>query len=230
MSVSTKRYTVGVLVFNGADILDFAGPIEIFSHVSTNKNPDNPDRMYKCLTIGRTPTIRAADSLTVSTDLLIEDALRDLDQFDMLVVPGGPPAVLAPLLGPDSPEMKLVTAFAKLQPKSAESEPRTLFSVCVGAFFLGAAGILGGLNVTTHHRALERLGQICQSAGSQPASIVETRYVDGGLSKVGPVSVVTAGGISSGLDASLYIVSKQISKDMADFIGRVMEYESRVAV
>jgi transcriptional regulator GlxA family with amidase domain len=222
MSAPTGRYTVGVLVFDRVDVLDFAGPIEIFSHVSLNKNPDNPDRIYTCLTIGRSRSIRAADSLTVSTDLLIEDALLDL--------PGGPPSVLAPLLAPDSPEMKLITAFAKLEARSPESAPRILFSVCVGAFFLGAAGILGGLNVTTHHRGLEKLGEICRSVGSEPASITQKRFVDGGISKFGPVSVITAGGISSGLDASLHVVAKHTSQDMSDFIRRVMEYDaSRIA-
>jgi transcriptional regulator GlxA family with amidase domain len=228
MSIPSKRYNVGILVFNRVDVLDFAGPIEIFSHVSLNKNPDNPDRIYKCLTIARSPTIRAADSLTVSTDLLIEDALLELDQFDILVVPGAPPSVLAPLLASDSLEMQLVTAFAKLEPRSPEAGPRILFSICVGAFFLGAAGILGGLNVTTHHRGLERLGQICREVGREPASIVKKRFVDGGLSKFGRVSVITAGGISSGLDAALHIVGKQTSKDMESFIRRVMEYESGV--
>lgn len=222
----TRRYTVGVLVFDRVDVLDFAGPIEIFSHVSPVKNPDNPDRLYTCRTIGRSPTIRAGGSLTITTDLLIQDALLDLGQFDMLVVPGAPPSVMEPLLSPDTPEMKLVTAFAKLEPRSPEEGPRTLFSVCVGAFILGSAGILGGLNVTTHHMGLKRLGEICRNAGSEPASIVQKRFVDGGLSQFGPVSVVTAGGISSGLDATLHIVAQQTSQDMSDFIKRVMEYES----
>ncbi|KAF4341593.1 DJ-1 domain protein [Fusarium beomiforme] len=224
MSTSAKHYNVGVIAFDGVDILDFAGPIEIFSHVSLNKNPDNPDRIYKCQTIGRSHTIRAADSLTVTVDLLVSDALLDLDQFDILVVPGAPPSVITPLLAPKSLEMQLVAAFSKLQPRSSEAGPRILFSVCVGAFFLGAAGILGGLSVTTHRRALERLGQICRVVGREPASIVNKRFVDGGLSKNGAVSVVTAGGISSGLDAALHIVGIQTSKDMEHFIRRVMEY------
>lgn len=227
MSMPERRYNVAVLVFDGVDILDFAGPIEVFSHVSLNKNPDRPERIYKCLTIGRSHTIRAADSLTISTDLLIQDALRSLDQFDILVVPGGPPSILAPLLSANGLEMKLVSAFSKLDSRGPEYGPRIIFSVCVGAFLLGAAGILGGLDVTTHHRGLERLSQICRDAGSEPSSIVEKRFVDGGVSKFVPVSVVTAGGITSGLDASLYIVSRQVSKDVADFIRRVMEYESR---
>jgi transcriptional regulator GlxA family with amidase domain len=227
LPIPSKRYNVAILLFAGVDILDFAGPIEIFSHVSINKNPDNPDRTYKISTIGHGPTIRAADSLTISTDLLLQDAFRDLEQFDILVVPGAPPAVITPLLSPDSLEMKLIAAFAKLPPRSPESQPRILFSVCTGAFFLGAAGILGGLVVTTHHRALELLRQVCRSAGSEPTSIVERRFVDGGISKLGSVSVVMSGGISSGLDAALHIVSRQTSSDMAEFIVRVMEYEWR---
>ncbi|SCV57115.1 related to ThiJ/PfpI family protein [Fusarium fujikuroi] len=224
MSASAKHYSVGVLVFDGVDILDFAGPIEIFSHASHNKSPDNPDRIYKCQTIGRSHTIRAADSLTVAVDLLINKALLDLQQFDILVVPGAPPSIITPLLAPESLEMQLIAAFAELQPRICETEPRILFSVCVGAFFLGAAGVLDGLDATTHHRGLERLGEICRAVGKEPASIVEKRFVDGGLSKNKAVLVVTAGGISSGLDAALHIVGTQTSKDMQQFIRRVMEY------
>ncbi|PMD42160.1 hypothetical protein L207DRAFT_622069, partial [Hyaloscypha variabilis F] len=60
-----KRYNIAVLVFDGVDVLDFTGPIEIFSHVTLNKNPHNPDRVYKITTISRGSTIRAANSLTV---------------------------------------------------------------------------------------------------------------------------------------------------------------------
>ncbi|KAF4630993.1 hypothetical protein G7Y89_g7148 [Cudoniella acicularis] len=113
----TKHYNVAVLVFHGVDILDFTGPIEIFSHVSNNKNPDNPDRIYKITTIGKDATTRAASSLTITTDLLLENALHELEQFDILVVPGGPPSIIMPFLVPESPEMQLVSAFAKLPPK-----------------------------------------------------------------------------------------------------------------
>ena len=208
----TKRYTVGLLIFNRVDVLDFAGPIEIFSHVSLNKNPDDPDRVYECLTISRERTVRAADSLTVRA-----------------VVPGAPPSVLQPLLSPESPEMRLVTGFSELPPRSDDRGPRILFSVCVGAFFLGAAGLLGGLRATTHHRAREVLAGICRAAGSEPVSIEDRRFVDAGLARggAGPVAVVTAAGISSGLDAALHIVAGHTSRDMADFIARVMEYEPK---
>jgi len=227
LTTPQKRYSVAVLLFNGVDVLDFAGPIEVFSHVSVNKNPDNPDRVYKITTVGKTATIRAANSLTVSSDLLIEDASRELEQFDLLVVPGGPPSIIMPLLSPESPEMQLVRSFSKLAPRGPDNEPRIIFSVCTGAFFLGAAGLLGGLQVTTHHRALEPLRQLCIEAGTEPASIVEKRFVDSGVGKAGPVGVFMSGGISSGLDAVLHLVEKQTSRDMAEFITRIMEYKWR---
>lgn len=77
--VSIKRcYDVAVLVLYGVYVLGFAGPIEIFSHVSLNKNSDDPDRADKIAKIGKSATIRVANSLTVLMDLLINDALCEL--------------------------------------------------------------------------------------------------------------------------------------------------------
>jgi transcriptional regulator GlxA family with amidase domain len=76
MTTSRQYYNVGVIVFDGADILDFAGPMEILSHTSHNRSPDNPDRMFKIQTIARKPTIRAAGSLAVSVDLLLDEAIN----------------------------------------------------------------------------------------------------------------------------------------------------------
>lgn len=94
-----------------------------------------------------------------------------------------------------------------------------------GALFLGAARLLGGLEATMHHRALEPLRQICIGARSEPISIVKKRVVDRGVGKAGPAGLIMPGSISGGSDATLHIVLKQTSRDIAEFIGRVMEYE-----
>jgi putative intracellular protease/amidase len=85
-----QYYTVGVLLFQGADILDFAGPMEVLSHVSQNRNPDDPDRMFTIQTIAQTSSIRAASALTVRVDVLLQDALENISEYDILIVPGGP--------------------------------------------------------------------------------------------------------------------------------------------
>lgn len=75
-----RYYKVAVILFDGVDILDFTGPIEVLSHVSHNKNPDKPDRMFQITTIGQNPTIRAAGSLTIQNDILLETAMAELSR------------------------------------------------------------------------------------------------------------------------------------------------------
>jgi transcriptional regulator GlxA family with amidase domain len=124
------------------------------------------------------------------------------------------------------PELELIRKFARL-PQTASQRPRLLFSVCTGAFLLGATGILSGLTVTTHHRAINTLRDICGKFGNQsepPTNVVHKRYVDGGFMKGDAVQVITAGGVSSGLDASFYITRLLTTTEMAAFVSRLMEY------
>lgn len=228
MSTKTDKqyYNVGVLLFQGADILDFAGPMEVLSHVSHNRNPDNPDRIFTILTIAQTTTIRAANALTVRVDTSLDDALGNISDYDILVVPGGPPSVLQPMVDANVPEVELIRRFAHL-PRIASKQPRLLFSVCTGAFLLGATGVLSGLTVTTHHRAMNTLRDICVKFGNKsepPTNVVHKRYRDGGVIKGDAVQVITAGGVSSGLDASFYVVRLLTTTEMAAFVSRLMEY------
>ncbi|KAI2737079.1 hypothetical protein DTO013E5_6099 [Penicillium roqueforti] len=180
---SNKYYKVGVLLFPGADSLDFAGPIEVLSHVSHNRNPENPKRMFEITTVACSPTIRAANLLTVHADLLLPDAVDRISDFHILVIPGGPPSVLQPLLENSTPELDLIRKFVAL-PVALLSGTRILLSICTGAFLLGAAGILGGMTVTTHHHALDRLRDICaqfNAPGDHTTTVLHRRYIDGGL-------------------------------------------------
>lgn len=219
-------YKVGVLLFEGGDILDFTGPMEVLSHVSYNRNPDQPDRMFTFETIARNSSVRAASCLTVQADVVLKDAINDVAQYDILVIPGGPPSVVLPLTYGNPPELEIIRKFAAL-PQSLSEKPRVLFSVCTGAFLLGAAGVLPGLTVTTHHRAVNVLQEICDRFGKDGAStkVVQKRYIDGGLLQGSSVRVLTAGGVSSGLDASFHLVRQFSSQEMAAYISRVMEYD-----
>lgn len=223
---SKPYYKVGVLLFERGDILDFAGPMEVLSHVSHNRNPDEPDRMFKIETIARSSSICAANCLTVKCDVLLEDALKDIAKYDILVVPGGPPSAVLPLSDGNSPELEIICKFVTL-PTSPSERPRTLFSVCTGAFLLGAAGVLSGMTVTTHHRATVELQAICSrfNQGDAETNVVHKRYIDGGLLPASSVRLLTAGGVSSGLDATFHLVRLYTSSEMAAFISRVMEYE-----
>lgn len=224
---SKQYYKVGVLLFQGVDILDFTGPMEVLSHVSHNRNPDQPDRMFIIETIAQTSIIRAANVMTVKADRLLEEALEEITEYDILVVPGGPPSVVQPLVEGNAPEIDIIRKFAT-QPFSSSQRPRILFSICTGAFLLGAAGILSGMTVTTHHRAVDVLREICARFGDRnerPANVVHRRYMDSGYLKGNAVQIITAGGISSGLDATFDVVRQLSSPEMAAFVSRVMEYD-----
>lgn len=219
-------YNVGVLLFEGGDILDFTGPMEVLSHASHNRNPDKPDRRFTIETIARSASICAANCLTVKCDVLLEDAVKDVAKYDILVVPGGPPSAVLAFSDGNAPELNIIRKFAALSSPPSE-RPRTLFSVCTGAFLLGAAGVLPGMAITTHHRATDELQEICDRFGKDGArtSVVHKRYIDGGFLPGGFVRLLTAGGVSSGLDASFHLVRLYTSSEMAAFISRVMEYE-----
>ena len=234
MSSPKTYYKAAVIIFHGVDLLDFTGPLEILSHASHNHNPDDPDLAFTVDTIARDSIVRAKSSLSINADLVIADptTARKLPDYDILVCPGAPPSVIKDLIASshdhhDAPEVDLIRRFAALPPKD-ESAPRIVFSVCTGAFLVAQAGLLtDGVVATTHHRAVEPLRRLCAEVNDPVAvspTIVHRRYVDQEVSSLG-VRLLTAGGISSGLDATLHLVSRLISPDMAQFVARVMEYD-----
>lgn len=218
MSTSSKSriYKVAVLIFHGADILDFTGPMEILSHASRKKQP-----IFEITTIAGDETITTSSSAKIKADLLLPNAYPIISTFDILIVPGAAPSLVHKLTESDTPEQTLIRAFARTNP----SRPRIIFSICTGAFLLGAAGILPGITVTTHQHGLEILREVCSRSGSkEEPRIVRRRFVDGQFVRGSRVRVVTAGGISSGLDATFYIVCLLAGAEMASWIARVMEY------
>lgn len=236
--MSPQIYKVAVLIFHGADILDFTGPIEVLSHVSQHKDRGNDRPLFKITTIAREETVTTSCSAKIKADLLLSTAYPIISSFDILIVPGAAPTLINQLIEHDTPEKDLVRAYARTN----TSRPRIIFSICTGAFLLGAAGILPGTTVTTHQHALEVLRGICSSnveSGGRSGSgsgngngnankdiprIVRRRFVDGGHVRGTRVQVVTAGGISSGLDATFYIVCLLAGAETASWIARVMEY------
>lgn len=227
-STSNPVHHVAVLLFPGVDILDFAGPVEMLSHISYNHNPDAPERAFQITHVAASPTVKAGGCMTVHTDMSLEEATKRVDDFDILIVPGGLPAVIKDLCERRSAEIEFIEAFGKPAPAREKAGERAILSVCTGALLLGSTGALAGLTVTTHHRALDILRDVCKKAsegreGGKPVNVVSKRYADGGLNAAG-IRTVTAGGISCGLDASLYLASLKTSVQAAEFVAKVSEY------
>jgi transcriptional regulator GlxA family with amidase domain len=191
---------VAILLFDDVEVLDFAGPFEVFSVAGRRAGRGTP--AFVVATVAARPgPIVARNGLTVVPHF----TLAECPPSDVLVVPGGygSRALLA--------DEELL---AWVRRRNAETE--LTLSVCTGALVLGAAGLLDGLEATTHQGALDELRRWAPTATVRP----EARIVDNGR-------VILSGGISAGIDMSLHVVARLLGMDLAIETARYMEYDWR---
>lgn len=186
-----KRRTVAVFVHTGVELLDFAGPGEVFAAAGRG-------RAFRVVTVAAAKgPITSQQFLKV----LPEFDLADCPKPDVLVLPGGVTAV--PLGDP------AVMAWVKRTAGEAE----VTLSVCTGAFLLARAGLLDGKEATTHWASVDRL----RDEFPKVAVRADRRWVDNG-------KLVTAAGVSAGIDASLHVVGRLLGEPAARQTARYMEY------
>lgn len=192
---------VGILLFPEVEVLDFAGPYEVFSVAArvATKVLDADRAPFKVLTVaeGGNP-VAARHGLHVVPDHGFDDA----PPLDVLVVPGG---IIA------EPMNNRATSVW-LQRESARAVLTA--SVCTGAFLLARIGLLDGLRATTHWENIDEMRRMFPSVG-----VVEgLPYVDEG-------AVVTSAGISAGITMSLHLVERLTDSELARVTARQMQYD-----
>ncbi|MBZ0112633.1 MAG: DJ-1/PfpI family protein [Thermoanaerobaculia bacterium] len=188
---------VAIVVWNGAEVLDWAGPAEIFSSAAGfGRQGDVP--AFNVYTVSKTTdAITSQGFVSVNPQYSIDAAPRP----DIIVLPGGGTKSVL-----DDPEF---LAWAAKASKEAE----VALSVCTGAFVLGRAGLLDGEQVTTWYGATDRLEREFPAA----TVIRGKRFVDNG-------NVITTAGISAGMDGSLHLVARLLGRAVADETAEYMEY------
>lgn len=188
--------TVGIFLFDEAEVLDFAGPFEVFSVCGRRQQLD----LFHVVTVSeRGQPITARNGFVVTPT----HSFSNCPPLDILLVPGG--------FGTRR-EMRnpVVLEWISARARTAEY----LLSVCTGSLVLGSAGLLDGLHATTHHLAFQEL-----RAAAPGATIHEgARIADNGR-------VVCSSGVSAGIDMSLHLVSRLHGDDAARETARYMEYE-----
>jgi len=97
--------------------------------------------------------------------------------------------------------------------KARSQEAELVLSVCTGALLLAKAGLLDGLEATTHHGAIDLLRQVATKT-TIPA---DRRFVDNGR-------VICSAGIAAGIDMSLHVVARLLGREVAEKTARQMEY------
>jgi transcriptional regulator GlxA family with amidase domain len=190
-----RTCTLAILIFDEVEVLDFCGPFEVFS--VCNRFCDPP--AFKVLTVAEKPgPIRTRGGMSVNP----HHRLGDCPPLDMLLVPGG-----------QGTRQEMHNAALIGWIKGAVVSCERILSVCTGALLLAKAGLLDGLEATTHHSAFDLLRQ------TAPRTTVHEnrRFVDNGR-------VVCSAGIAAGIDMSLYVVSQMQGADVAEKTARQMEY------
>jgi transcriptional regulator GlxA family with amidase domain len=187
---------VAILVFDDVEVLDFAGPHEVFTVAGDMIRPP-PFYVYE---VGITGAPILARGRLLATPRYSIDTCPDPD---IVIIPGG--MGVRPLLKDE----RLVAWIAD---KAAKAE--LLLSVCTGALLLAKAGLLVGLRATTHHGAFEHLALLSPTTEVAKGE----RFVEGSE------RIVTSGGISAGIDMSLYVVEKLLGEKARATVAEEMEY------
>jgi putative intracellular protease/amidase len=187
---------LGILVYPGVQVIDFTGPYEVLSSVFFQRK-----KVFDVVTIGLGPeTIRTSpgfEGLRLTPDFTIDDCPK----LDLLLIPGGE------------------TGSVSGNPKAMEWIARTVkdaecvMSVCNGAFILAKGGHLKNQSATTFFYFIDELKQ------DEPTCtpIHDRRFVDNG-------KIITAAGLSSGIDAALHLVERYTDHFTAEQKALGLEY------
>jgi len=192
--------TVGIYIFNEVEVLDFAGPYEVFSTASRVHQRSHPQEEipYSVQLIAtQSGAIKARGGMRLLPDCHHSQS----SHIDVLIVPGG-------LIERELERQELIGWIRSLS-QSAE----IIASVCTGAFILAKAGLLEGLSATTHWEDIEEFSLMFPEVKVTK----NRRWVEEG-------HILTSAGISAGIDMSLHIVSMLEGKDLAELTARQMEY------
>lgn len=186
---------VGLLIFDDVDLLDVGGPYEVFLTAGRLRMREGSPEPFEVFTIGPGPAT-AYGGLTLVPHTTVEGA----GVLDLLVVPG------AITIDEVAETPAVISAVRTLAPSA-----RVVASVCTGAFLLARAGLLPG-NWTTHWEDIDLLSGRAGSPGG-----VRARWVDTG-------TVVTGGGLSSGIAMALHLVERMEDRDLAVRTARQIDY------
>jgi transcriptional regulator GlxA family with amidase domain len=185
--------TIGFLLFEDVEELDFTGPWQIFGSGAMMGSGD------RSVTIAERPgAVRCAKGLSVNPDHTFEDA----PELDVVLVPGG----MGTRREVDNPV--LIAWLQKIAPRC-----RWITSVCTGSLLLDGAGLTQGKRITTYWRFVEELRK------RSSATVLDgPRYVRDG-------NLVTAAGVSAGIDMALWLFGQMHSIELARQVQRRIQYD-----
>jgi len=196
------RQNVGILIFDDVEVLDFAGPFEVFSRTrlvaGAESRRSDESAPFRVFTVART-----SEPITTIGGMRVVPGYSWITAppIEILVVPGG---FGTRSLLKDEPTLAWI--------KDAAGRASLVTSVCTGALLLAQAGLLRGRRATTHWAALDSLSAI------DPTIDVERNV------RVVSDTVVTSAGVSAGIDMSFAVVARLCGTDVARETAHYIEY------
>jgi len=193
--------SVAIYLFPGVEVLDFAGPYEVFTTANRvfERQQSTKNKVFNVFTVSRNPgLLRARAGLAVLPDF----CLTDHPDIQILIVPGG-------IVNDELSLPELTKWITKVHEQSLLTA-----SVCTGAFLLGIAGILNGKEATTHWEDIEDLRAMFPLI----TVLEKRRWIDQG-------KIVTSAGISAGVDMSLHLVERFAGRTLAEATAKQMEVD-----
>ncbi len=187
------KVKVAVMVGEWTNIIDTAGPWEVFADTSV-KSGDDYKEVFELYTVAPAGKSCTLGGISIKPHYTIKDAPQ-------------PNVIVVPAHGATD------ESRAWLREASAGTDVTT--SVCTGAFQLAKAGLLKGIPATTHHQFFEEFAKEFPDIELRRG----LRFVDSG-------HIATAGGLTSGIDMALHIVSRYYGVETAAATAAYMEYTS----
>lgn len=196
--VQQDTLTIAVLLYNGIVIQDFAGPMEVFS-----KAKNLTKGKYKTFTLG----LSSGEIITENSLLKIQPdyTIENFPEADYLVIPGASMPVIQEMIKDE--KLKFLITKWNTNPNIK------IVSICTATYLLANAGILNNKKATTHFFVADDFTEQYPSI----ELIRDVRYVDEG-------KVITASGVTSGIDAALYIVGQNSGEKIQGMINRALQY------
>lgn len=191
---SRKRIRVAFMLGHGSNVIDTAGPWEVFQDVTIDALIGH-SAPFELFTVGPTKEL-----LTMTGGLQVQPhySIEDAPQPHVIVVPA-----------------QKATDESRAWLRKAAAQTDVTMSVCTGAFQLARAGLLEGLAATTHHDFFDAFAKEFPKIELRRG----LRFVDNGR-------IATAGGLTSGIDMALHVVSRYFGAQTATATARYMEYSS----
>ncbi len=194
----SKKRNVGIFIFDNAEVLDFAGPFEVFS-VTSELNNYEP---FEVFTVAETAEpVSAVNGLSVNPKY----DFKSCPPIDILIIAGG-----------TGTRKQMENTITLDWIKQIHQNSEYTLSICSGARLLGVLGLLDAKPYCTHHLAYPDLQEIVPTGNPQP----NQRYINAG-------KIYTSGGISAGIDLSFHLVEQLLGEQAAMQTATYMEYDRK---